>query len=245
MITAHDVERATIAAWPAGETEARDGWFLLASSGVTGRVNAVWPLDWRGADIDAAITQAEHWYAARGLPPRFKLTDAAFSPADLPERLTQRGYAPGYATLVMLRELEGNFEGGDAELSPEMTSLFDQVLGDSTPNLDDLEERRAIARRAPKLTAFAIRKSGNHAAAVGMSALAGDLAGIFLMRTAPAARRRGHARGVLRALLNWAHAASARAAFLQVEADNGGAVGLYESEGFVTLTRYQFWKRAA
>ncbi len=104
-VTPLDVERATIAAWPAGETEQRDGWFFLAASGVTGRVNAVWPLTWQGGDVEAAIGDAERWYAARGMPPRFKLTGDAYAPADLPDRLARRGYAPTMHTLVMTRTL--------------------------------------------------------------------------------------------------------------------------------------------
>ncbi len=126
-----------------------------------------------------------------------------------------------------------------------MTPLFEQALRDSTPNADELDERRAIALRAPKPTAFAVRADAGAPLAIGMSAIAGDLAGIFLMRTVPAARRQGHARHILRALLDWAAAQGAASAFLQVEADNAPAVKLYESEGFTTLTSYRFWRKAS
>lgn len=244
-MTPLDVERATIAAWPAGETEQHSGWFFLAASGVTGRVNAVWPLTWQGGDVDAAIDDAERWYAARGMPPRFKLTGDAYAPADLPERLAQRRYAPTVHTLVMTRTLSRVALTGSVDLSPRMTPLFEQALRDSTPNADELDERRAIALRAPKPTAFAVRADAGAPLAIGMSAIAGSLAGIFLMRTVPAARRQGHARHILRALLAWAAAQGAANAFLQVEADNAPAVKLYESEGFSALTSYRFWRKAS
>lgn len=235
------VERATILAWPAAETGEHDGWFLLAGSGVTGRVNAVWPLEWRGRNVEAAIDLAESWYAARGMPPRFKLTDGAFAPSNLPEMLAVRGYAPAKPTLIMTRSLgDTSTAFSEVSLSPTMPRAFEQALIDSTPDPAELDERRAIALRAPAPAVFAVRQD----AAIGMSAIGAGFAGIFLMRTVPAARRQGHARHILRALLAWAREHGAREAFLQVDSGNAPAIALYEREGFATLTAYRFWRRA-
>lgn len=238
-----DIERATIETWPAAVTEDRDGWLLLAAGGVTGRVNACWPLEWRGGDIEAAIDGVEHWYADRAMAPRFKLTDGAIAPPDLPERLAQRGYEAVSPTLVMTRALAPQHYEAVA-LATDMPATFDQALKESTPNADDLAERRAIAHRLPPARAFALRMDGERALAIGASAIAGSLAGVFLMRTVPEARRQGHALHVLRALLNWAHTQGAAHAFLQVEASNAAAVALYEREGFTALTTYRYWRKA-
>lgn len=241
-----DIEHATIKAWPAAETEARDGWLFLAASGVTGRVNAVWPLEWRGGDVDAAIDDAEGWYAARKLAPRFKLTDGAYAPSDLPARLAARGYSETMVTLIMTRPFGaavGAFE--DVSVSPAITALFDQALRESTPEPDELAERRSIAARAPSPAAFAARADGVRPLAVGMSAMADKLAGVFLMRTIPDARRQGHGRHILRALLRWAGEHGAAHAFLQVDAENWPAIALYEAEGFTKLTTYRFWRKAS
>lgn len=246
MRGALDIERATIATWPAAETAAHNGWFFLAASGVTGRVNAVWPLEWRGGDVEAAIDEAERWYAARKLPPRFKLTDDAYAPRDLPERLAARGYTDVTPTLIMTRPFGAALGAfGNVTINPHMNGVFDQALIDSTPNADELEERRAIAARAPSPAAFAARADGARPLAAGMSAMAGELAGVFLMRTLPEARRQGHARHILRALLAWAGERGASHAFLQVEADNAPAIALYEAEGFAKLTTYRFWRKAS
>jgi ribosomal protein S18 acetylase RimI-like enzyme len=193
-----------------------------------------------------AAGDAERWYAARKLPPRFKLTDDAFAPLDLPARLAARGYAETMRTLIMTRPFGakvGAFE--DVAISPSMNGLFDQALRDSTPNADELEERRSIAARAPAPAAFAARADGERPLAVGMSAMAGTLAGVFLMRTVPEARRQGHARHILRALLTWAGGRGAAHAFLQVDAENWPAIALYEDEGFAKLTTYRFWRKAS
>jgi ribosomal protein S18 acetylase RimI-like enzyme len=243
-VNAREIDLATIKTWPAAVTEERDGWFYLAAGGVTGRVNAVWPIDWRGGDVDAAIDDAETWYAARKLPPRFKLTDRAFAPLDLPERLARRGYEAVMPTRVMTRALSsapGAHEG--VSVAPRLPELFDRALQESTTNPDDLEERRSIARRLPAPAAFAVRERDGRALAVGASAVADGLAGVFLMRTVPDARRQGHALHVLRALMDWAARNGAVHAFLQVDADNAPAVMLYEREGFTTLTTYRFWRK--
>lgn len=239
-----DIDLATIKTWPAAVTDERNGWFYLASGGVTGRVNAAWPLDWRGSDVDAAIDDVEAWYAARNMPPRFKLTDDAFAPADLPAHLARRGYVAVTPTLIMTAPLAAR-TSEDVALSSVMPPLFDQVLQDSTTNADDLEERRSIARRLPQPAAFAVRERDGRAVAVGASASAGSLAGVFLMRTAPDSLRQGHARHVLRALMSWAATNGAAHAFLQVEADNAPAITLYEREGFSALSTYRFWRKHA
>lgn len=244
--TAADIDRATITTWPATVTKERDGWFYLAAGGVTGRVNAVWPLDWRGHDVEAAIDGAEAWYGARNLPPRFKLTDGAFAPGDLPDRLARRGYECVMPTLIMTRNLTVQSPAFDGvAISPQLPAPFDQALRDSTTNADDLEERRSIARRLPAPAAFAVRAPEGRAAAVGASAVAGKLAGIFLMRTIPEERRRGHALHILRALLDWAATQGAEHAFLQVDSGNTPAIALYEREGFTALTTYRFWRKRA
>jgi N-acetylglutamate synthase len=243
-LTPRDIDRATIATWPAAVMEDHDGWVYLACGGVTGRVNAAWPLEWRGHDLDAAIADVEAWYAARALPARFKLTDGGFAPADLAAQLAQRGYEAVMPTLVMTRALPSapSVSEGVA-ITPTLPPLFDEALRQSTKNADDLEERRSIARRLPQPAAFAVRAHEGRAAAVGASAIAGALAGVFLMRTVPEARRQGHALQILRALTHWAHANGASHAFLQVDADNAPAIALYEREGFTPLTTYRFWRK--
>jgi GNAT superfamily N-acetyltransferase len=123
--------------------------------------------------------------------------------------------------------------------------LFDQALRESTKDSNDLEERRSIARRVPSPAAFAVRARDGRALAIGASALAGKLAGVFLMRTVPDERRRGHALHILRARLDWAAKRGANHAFLQVDAVNAPAIALYEREGFTALATYRFWRKRA
>jgi len=238
-----DIELATIRTWPAAVTEERNGWLHLAAGGVTGRVNAVWPLAWRGGDVDAAIDDAEAWYAARNLPARFKLTDGAVAPGDLAEALARRGYQAVSPTLIMTAPITPREAHVEVALTGSMGQAFDDAIRATSKDESEYDERHSIAVRAPQPAAFATIEREGRVAAIGMTAVTGELAGVFLMRTTPQARRQGLARRILSALLSQAHRWGARTAFLQVEADNAPAIGLYESEGFARLSTYRFWRK--
>lgn len=237
------IEHATIFTWPAGVTEERNGWFYLASGGVTGRVNAVWPLSWTGDTLDAAIDDVEAWYAARGLLPRFKLTDGAYAPDELPEALTRRGYESVMPTLIMTAPIAPSAATSNVLLTEHLPPAFDAVLRETAKDESEYNERLSIALRAPQPATFGMIERSGRTAAIGMSAATGAYAGIFLMRTTPDARRQGLARRILNALLAQAHGWGARTAFLQVDADNNPAIALYESEGFTRLSAYRFWRK--
>jgi GNAT superfamily N-acetyltransferase len=212
MIEAAAIEMATIRTWPAAFTEQRNGWFYLASGGVTGRVNAAWPLEWDGGDVDAAIDDVETWYARRGLPPRFKLTDGAVAPAELAQILARRGYEQVMPTLIMTAPITARAAAPGVELSAAMPASFDATIRETSKTESEYDERHSIAMRAPQPAAFATLEQNGRVAAIGLTACAGDLAGVFLMRTTPAARRQGLARRVLNALLSQAHGWGARTA---------------------------------
>ena len=68
----------------------------------------------------------------------------------------------------------------------------------------------------------------------------GDLAGLFEIATDADERRQGHARRLVQSALKWARQRGARYAWLQVEADNPPALGLYRSLGFDEIYRYHY-----
>ena len=68
----------------------------------------------------------------------------------------------------------------------------------------------------------------------------GELAGLFEVATAEAERGMGHGRRAILSALRWARVSGARRAWLQVEADNRIAMGLYRSMGFSEVYRYHY-----
>jgi ribosomal protein S18 acetylase RimI-like enzyme len=228
-------------AWPARERSALGGWRLNATDGWSMRSNACWPLSAPDREVEAAIDAAEAWLSARGLPPRFKLTDGATAPGDLSERLARRGYADCKKTLVMVGLARGKtdpavtlFDAPDATFG----AVFTASAGG---NLADARERLETLGRIPPPARFARLDVVGEPAAIGASAVEGEWAGIFGMRTAPEHRRKGLARRILRALLAETAALGASQAYLQVEADNGPAIALYEREGFKAAYAYRYW----
>ena len=100
--TAADIDRATILTWPARVTEEHDGWFHLADNGVTGRVNAVWPVSLPVGDIERAMhprharflglrlgtarADCRRGSSLRMAPPRQGISLSGFSGAVIPKR---------------------------------------------------------------------------------------------------------------------------------------------------------------
>jgi ribosomal protein S18 acetylase RimI-like enzyme len=68
----------------------------------------------------------------------------------------------------------------------------------------------------------------------------GDLAGLFEIATQASERGKGHGRRTILSALKWAQAHGARQAWLQVEAANEAAIGLYRSLGFEEVYRYHY-----
>lgn len=229
-------------AWPARERERLGGWRLNASSGRSMRINACWPLAAPDRDPEAALDAVEAWFAQRGLPPRFKLTDGVFAPDDLPGRLAARGYAPCKETLVMLGPTGGEGDSG-VQISPAPDATFEAVFTATAGDPEDGRERLEALSRIPAPARFARLNVDGAPAAIGASAIGGGFAGIFGMRTSPDHRRKGLARRVLRALLAEAKSLGADRAWLQVEADNAPAIALYADEGFEPAYRYRYWTR--
>lgn len=233
-------------AWPARERERLGGWRLNASAGRSMRINACWPLEAPDRDPQAALDVVEAWFAERGLPARFKLTDGLTAPADLAERLAARGYAPSKQTLVMLGQLEG-LAGGEGDtairLSDAPDATFEAVFTATAGDPEDGRERLEALGRIPAPARFARLDVDGAPAAIGCGAVSGEFVGVFGMRTAPDHRRKGLARRVLRALLAEAKGLGAERAWLQVEADNAPALALYADEGFAPAYPYQYWTR--
>jgi GNAT superfamily N-acetyltransferase len=229
-------------AWPARESGALGGWRLNASDGWSRRINACWPLGEPGLPVDEAIAATEAFYAEHGLPACFKLADGAVVPSNLSEHLRARGYYPTHGTLVMVGEVVGGPSDPAVTVSEAPDPAFEAVLAASAAgNTADARERLDALSRIPAPARFARLDIGGEVAALGATAIDGDWAGIFGMRTLPDHRRKGLARRILGALLGEARTLGARRVYLQVEADNAPAIALYSGLGFTPAYGYRYW----
>ncbi|MDB5431709.1 MAG: family N-acetyltransferase [Caulobacter sp.] len=231
-------------AWPAKVTGRLGGWRLNATDGFTGRANTCWTLEDPGREAGEAIDAVEAWYFDRRLPPRFKTTGGAMAPAGLTDALAARGYSPDTQTLVMIGPVGG--DPGSVHLTDTPDQPFQSVLFDALyKDTGDATERLETLGRIMPPIFFARLDVSAGPAAIGACAVEGDWAGLSVMRTRPDHRRQGLARQVVSALLAAAAGAGATRSYLQVEADNTGAIALYESCGFSKAYGYLYWGKAA
>jgi NAD-dependent dihydropyrimidine dehydrogenase PreA subunit len=146
--------------------------------------------------VHKAVRAVEAWYAARGLPPLFKLVESACAPPGLADRLGALGYRPCTETLMMHGPATPAEVAG-VRLADDLDDAFSAVFVAAGPDSGDTAERLGALARVPCPRAFARLDVAGVPGAIGACAVEGDWTGIFAMRTAPDHRRRGLARRVL------------------------------------------------
>lgn len=241
-----DLEEVAALGWQATETGHLGGWLLRAAGGWTGRANSALPLRDPGLDVDPAIDAVAAWYAARGLPARVQVPLPLA--AELDVRLAERGWsAPdGVGGIhVMTADVAGVLAEADAargdlppvELAPAPSDDWLETYryrGGALP-----PEALAMLTNAAA-PVFAEVRSDGATLAVGRGSVDSGWIGITAMETAPSAQRRGLGRHVLLALVAHARIAGARHVYLQVSADNAGAIALYASLGLTVHHSYHY-----
>ena len=243
------IEECSLKAWPAIEQEERDGWLLRFARGYTRRANSVVPLHPGNEEPLERIALCEEIYAGRGLPCVFKITPLSH-PAALDPMLASRGYRKEGLTSVRLLEPLPAEDGGAADcalpgaLSAAWFGAFTTL--DGTPPGHREALREILARIAPPNTGALLRVEGRpvccgRAVYCGGAGAEGEQVGLYDIVTETASRGRGHARRLIGRLLEWGRAQGARRAYLQVEADNGPALRLYDKLGFREI--YRYWYR--
>ena len=218
-----NLEHAAALAWPGVEHEWVDGWLLRAADGVTHRGNSAVPL---GIDADAsALPSIIDWYTSRGLTPWLSVPDRLLRPPSFPAHLE---------TVVMVRDLPSG------EPVPAVALM----------RVPDAAWLRLYEREVPVHVLAAVVDgevvfASIADAAVGRAAVtdAPDgtrWVGLSAVRVAEPQRRRGHARDLCSALLDWGFQRGATRAYVQVLVDNEAAIKLYESMGFAVQHRSRY-----
>src|SRR5262245_58720091 len=187
------LERASLRAWPPRESEALGGWRLRHGGARSRRLNSVQTCRFdAGLEVSAAIERAERWYAERGSPACFHLTDTA-QPDGLDAALAARRYSVVTPTSVLAAdaaEIAGSPAGEVGLVARAGPELVDAISGPGWPAALR-REREALFARIEPAHRFALVRVDGRPAAAGLCVADGDLAGLFSMRTQPAFRRRG------------------------------------------------------
>ena len=257
-----ELELAADAAWPA-PTRARLGdWLLRAADGWTGRANSALPVGDPDRPLPAALDAVERWYADRGQPAL--VTTPLPLTAPVGAELDRRGWDSRPTVLVQTVPLTvlttATGPAGPATLPDAAGPATEAGLGAGSVAVIELDggpsdEWLAVAAdrkgglpdaarhvlTAVEQVRFAHAYVDGALVAIGRGTVTGQgrWLGLSLIEVLPAARGRGHAAAVSRALGRWAEAAGATDAFLQVEQRNDPAVSLYRKLGFVTHHTYR------
>ncbi|MER5933694.1 GNAT family N-acetyltransferase [Streptomyces sp. NPDC002054] len=233
-----ELARACARAWQPLESEPLGDWTLRAAAGFTRRANSVLPLGEAGIPLDEALARVTAWYADRGLPAYVQTATGAVGTQEaLCAQLTERGWTREVSAEIRIASL-APVADVDADVSGVALS---RDFG------DDWLAR--YGRVADPAVARAVLSAGSSVwfaevpgKAIGRCVVDGRWAGFTSVEVAPEHRRQGLATAVMAALARQALEEGASAAWLQVEADNGGARGLYDGLGFATHHAYHHFR---
>lgn len=240
------LEAVGFRAWPAASIQYDGSWQIRLTAGhPSKRLNSVNPLDPSDHhDIPERIERAAQRFRAYERPLVFRQSPLA--PKELEDFLDGEGWPRFEETIVMIADLDDidlesaldrlpmrdvgryvdaslSVHGRDRALKPGLTEVLSSIRPPS--GLFVLEDGRS----GPAATALCIHDN--------------DLAGIFELATRTDLQRQGYGRSVVMTALRWARLRGAEKAWLQVEAANIPAVGLYRGLGFREVYRYAYRKR--
>jgi N-acetylglutamate synthase len=244
------IEQAGLASWPALEEQRIAGWLLRASDGYTRRTNSANTAGAHTGQLADDLPLIERFFTQRGLPPTLRLLS---TPDDLAidRMLAQRGYRLCEDPCsVMARPLDG--DAGDTPRQPGPPHRF-ALLPDAATWLcefirikdDDGPHQKihlAMLRALTQPAAFAVvQADDSEPQGCGLGVVSGGHLGLFDIATDSTHRRQGLGTALCQGLMAWGREQGAHTAYLQVVADNHGAVELYRRLGFEE--RYRYWYR--
>jgi ribosomal protein S18 acetylase RimI-like enzyme len=238
------VEEACQNAWPSPRHIMLDGWNLRAAGGIIRRTNSVNPTRGGPRDPTSIVVPAEATYDSLGAPTLFRVL---WTTPEMDPVLDRLGYSTEGGTCTLLADFEG-LDRQDRSLVELSERAGDDWFAARTAiaGISEAEAKifRAMTRCILLPTAFAGCRVDGQLVAIAYGALDRDLLVVESVATRPEDRGKGHATRVVGALMDWGMSRGARAACLQVVADNSSALAVYRRLGFRTeLHRYHYRRR--
>lgn len=240
---AWDAEDACLNAWPAARTVFIGNWMVRASGGPIRRTNSANPLRRGDRDLAQILDEVRSVFDRLDQPCIFRVPTLV---ENVHETLDAVGFQnPEAETCTLLAELARQSPTPDPDVT--LTTLPSEAWLAARAEFNAADEdvsrvyREMLAAIAGP-TAFAMTNTADgQVASIAYGAVSRGMIVIESVATRPSARREGHGRRVVSALLSWAAARGVAHATLQVVADNTPAIELYRSIGFTTeLYRYVY-----
>jgi GNAT superfamily N-acetyltransferase len=259
----HQLERLAARAWPADEVEEVEGWLLRRTVGVDRRrSNSLLP----PADSAAAVRTVDLALATAEELDFSSIIQIA--PAEghrrLDAALEERGMALSGPSLMLAGPLRSptavaadiTIQLGDGPPDPgpvasslgvavqlgELTVAWVQTWATVSGISGTRETAELVLTQLGDRARFAaaVDASSGRPLGVGFGVVEEGWLGLFSLAVAPAARRRGVASMIVDALEGWSAGMGAGRVYLQVEADNPGALTFYARRGFFIAHSYHY-----
>ncbi len=235
------LERHCAKAWPAPEIVRIHGWELRFATGSRSkRINALTPMDPAPGTFAETLDLARRLCADRGIGCTVRITPLAGAEAEA--ELARRGIPELDPTAVEVAPL-GPTLAAEPDIRIEPTPDGGWLAGMTKANAVPDSEKAVVARLLGDVLlpqGFATALEDGEPVAFARGAAGNGLLGIFHVATAPEARRRGHARRAVKALMAWGRRQGAMRAYLQVQEANAPARALYAELGFRAAYRYVY-----
>ncbi|MFE5539993.1 GNAT family N-acetyltransferase [Streptomyces sp. NPDC056492] len=238
-----ELARVGARAWQPLESEPLGEWTLRAAAGFTRRANSVLPLGAPGLPLDEALARVTAWYAERELPAYVQTaTGAAGTQELLGAELERRGWVKEVSAQVRIAALApiADVDTGATASGVRLSRVPDEEWLGMYGRVKDPEAARRVLAAGPSVW-FATLPGR----AIGRLVVDGRWAGFAAVEVDPEHRRAGLGTAVMAVLAGRALEEGASAAWLQVEADNAGALALYEGLGFATHHAYHHFRSRA
>jgi ribosomal protein S18 acetylase RimI-like enzyme len=217
-----------------------DGWLLRFSPGKAKRARCINAVADGRLPLDHRLALAGDRYREAGLPLILRITPFT-APAGLDETVAALGWRRFDDTRVMVWRNIAPQPARNLQPRPVPAADYADIVGTlrgTPPAQCRAHARRLLASPVP-YQGFVVEQDGA-VLACGQFAREADLAGLYDVFTAPAARGQGLARELCRWMLRRAVEEGARHAYLQVDGDNAPARAVYHRLGFSDAYAYHY-----
>lgn len=239
------IEELSVNALPSLQTVVSDGWLIRFSDGYAKRANSVIPLYPSSTEDRLHMDACAAIYSSRNQDTVFKLTSGEVH-ASLDLTLQNNGYIKEATTHIMTCPLSSVSLRLPNAYEIRMVTTFDEQWFQGYMAMHPLSEKDTAILRTmmqsivPKTYFVGIYKNDVMVAA-GLGVAERGYVGIYHVYVQSGCRREGLGLCIMQALHAAAFKDGFHSAYLQVVADNQGAVALYQGMGYQQI--YDYWYR--
>ena len=239
------LEAVGFRAWPSRFVQYDGSWQVRLTAGhISKRLNCVVPLDPSDTrDIPERLEKAAQRFHENGQV--LTLRETPLFPPVLRRYLEAHGWRRFETVAVMSLDLEAAVLPDMMDHLPtqDMARFADACVSLSASGSESQAVLMDILSSIkPTSGYFLVDDVEEGPRACVLCTQDNDLAGLQSLAVAKTARRKGLGTELTSAALRWARLRGAKTAWLQVSAENGPAIALYERLGFTTVYSYHYWR---